>query len=199
MPYIIYQTLSGELDEATVFETISGFVRSNELLETENIFFHNETFNGYENAERFLQSFDTTGGNHAVKYKDTIKNTIAYQKTYEHYNEAVKKYEELLQQYYFETYNRTEIECKNCGSKLNSQYMKRKKAVLCLVCHEDLRPQAWFNKLIIAKERIDYCQQKIKNMENIEKIRTENGISDFWLVKYAVLENYQEGTKIYEM
>lgn len=199
MPYIIYQTLSGEYDNEKVTETVNSYIRKNEILETEAIDFHSDIFDSYESAERYLQSFDTAGGNHAVKYKDNIRNSKAYLKVCEHYDKAIQKYNELLQHYYFENYNRTYIECKKCGSKLNTTYMKHKKAVSCLVCKAELRPQVWFNELNIAKERVNYCRDKKQNMERIEKIKINDGIYIFWLVKYAVLENYQEGTKIYEM
>lgn len=190
MAYIIYQTLFGDNNENAVIEEINNNIRMNEILESPDIVFHNEVLDTLEEAEKYLKSItENENETHAVRYKDKLKRSRAYKKACEHYEIAISKYEEIIHQYYFADCKRKEIECENCGSRLNLQYLKQDKRVCCPVCQNDLRPQVWFNKIQIAKDRVDYCFNKMVNMEKAQhNVKGEEAL--FWLVRYSVSENY---------
>lgn len=138
----------------------------------------------YEEAEEKITALDRGWYDClAVKYKDysKIQKSKNLTNLEKRMFELLNKHNNLKSKPHFANVKSAYIGCKNCGSKLNSKYLKHGNK--CLVCGADLRPETVLNKIEHALEAWQKARNEFRQAEKEYQKKLEAKAEIRWLVK----------------
>ena len=119
-----------------------------------------ETFEDYNEARNYIYQKTNGKGHMAVLYKEhKIVKTKATIKKEKNLKNLEKEVNELNTKKYFEDFKSEYIGCKECGSKINKNYIKTHK---CPCCGSDLRSETELKKIKNKKEKIKKLKKEVK-------------------------------------
>lgn len=134
----------------------------------------------YDSAIQFLEENDRGWyDNLAVKYKklDNSKSSKKLDDLNLKYKEAYKKYHDLTTKVVFKEFKSQYIGCKNCGSKLNKDYLNTN---FCPLCKHDMRSDTTLNQISSLEKKVKDIELQLK--EEKRKLAEKHG-KVYWLVK----------------
>lgn len=137
----------------------------------------------YESAQDFVQKKDKGWYDQlAVKFKhfDKPLTSKRLDELKAQHCEAVHKLHDLENKVVFTDFKAQFITCKNCGSKLNKDYIKRNS---CVVCGYDMRSDTAKNAITRLKEKIEKLTKAIAAEEKKLAETNAKKAKLYWLVK----------------
>lgn len=133
----------------------------------------------YEEAEAFIEKYDGSYNDHAVRFYDYSGATQTAKIT-----EYEKKIAELMKartnyiaEHSVRTFQAKYIGCSKCGSKINKDYLRAER---CSICGTDLRSKTTLNKIEWYGIKIEELHNQIET----EKKKQKNKAKIKWLIKY---------------
>lgn len=137
----------------------------------------------YDTAMEFLNSHDKGWYDQlAVKYrhfgKPITSNKLTDLKA--QLAEVRKKLSELNSKVAAKEFKAQYISCKNCGSKLNRDYIKRNN---CVVCGYDMRSDTTKNAIARLTEKVNTLEKAIREEEKKLAQKKAKEAKEYWLVK----------------
>ena len=137
----------------------------------------------YDTAVEFLRSHDKGWYDQlAVKYKHFDKpltsNKLAELEAQR--RDTRTKLRELESKVAFKDFKAQYISCKQCGSKLNKDYIKRN---ICVVCGYDMRSDTTKNAIARLAEKVRTLEKAIREEEKKLAQKKAKEAKDYWLVK----------------
>lgn len=142
--------------------------------------YENTVCSDYDSAREFLDNhreydYDSL----AVRYKciDKEKSSKKLDELKVKCNEVYKKYTEMNKKVVFKEFKSQYIGCKNCGSKLNKDYLNSNK---CPLCYYDMRSETLLNQIKNLENKLNDLNLQIK--EETKKLNEKYG-KVYWLVK----------------
>ena len=140
----------------------------------------------YESALAYIQEIDRGWYDQiAVKFKQSepVKPTKKLQEMNIKLRELQQEYEMASRKVVAADFKSDFVGCKNCGSKINREYIKSN---ACPVCKYDMRSDTIKSNLTRMKERITKLRNEIKEEENklrAKQVNKEKKAPVYWLVK----------------
>lgn len=145
--------------------------------------YDNEVCEDYEAARKFLEAHDRGWYDQlAVKYRkfDKPLSSSRLEELNAQLRENARKLRELNSKVAFTEFKAQFISCKNCGSKLNKDYIKRNN---CVVCGHDMRSDTTKNAIARLTEKVSSLEKAIREEEKkLAKKKAKEG-KEYWLVK----------------
>lgn len=138
-------------------------------------------FESREEAKTFIERENTDHwyDDHAVRYMDysSASKTKKCEELESKIKDLVKLSREYEKKHSVHNSEAKHIGCKNCGSKLNKEYIVGEK---CPLCRHDLRSKTTLEKLEYYRKKIDEYGDKIK----LEMRKQKKAAKVMWLVKF---------------
>ena len=140
----------------------------------------------YESALAYIQEVDNGWYDQiAVKFKqaEAVKPTKKLQEMNMRLRELQQEYEIASKKVVAADFKSDFVGCKNCGSKINREYIKSN---ACPVCKFDMRSDTTKNNLTRMKERIVKLRNEIKEEESklkAKQVSKDKKAPVYWLVK----------------
>jgi len=146
-----------------------------------------ETFDTYDEAEKYLEG---TFGNYreiAVKYKKypKVQPSKAITDLERRIEEYSKRCNELNKPHYANVTQKT-VKCKICGSSLATEYCGQTYRNICPVCRADLRPDSILKKIDSYEATIIDLKKKLKDEEKKQNQKNAAKAEMFWAVACEV-------------
>lgn len=144
----------------------------------------------YDTAEKYISDHDRGWYDAlAVRYYVVDENLLTSKKLTElnrQQAELYKKYTEKNEARYVDFVSTAYIGCKQCGSKLSREYLKKMSSHVnhCPLCNADLRSTTTQNSIAALKKRLDNCREQIKNETAKLEVKMRKKASVRWLVKF---------------
>lgn len=141
------------------------------------------TCDDYESAQAAIERMDNGWYDQiAVKYRsfdkplkskklDDLKTKAKETRSKLHELESKVAFAEFKSQY---------ISCKNCGSKLNKDYIKRNN---CALCGHDMRSDTTKNAISRLTEKVKSLEKDIREEEKKLAVKKAKEAKVYWLVK----------------
>ena len=145
-----------------------------------NIRFIDKVMPDYQAASDFISQNDKGWYDClAVKYKEVPrgKSTKKLEELHERLKVADKEYTQLNNYVAAKDFKSEFIGCKNCGSKINREYIKSN---ACPVCRADMRSETTQKRLEAMRAKVNKLRNDIKDEER--KLAEKHG-QICWLVK----------------
>lgn len=146
----------------------------------QNIRFYDKVMPDYDSAVEFLEQNDRGWYDQlAVKYKEMPrgKSTKKLDELKEKLKVAYSDYEKANTHVVAKDFKSEFIGCKNCGSKINREYIRSNN---CPVCHADMRSDTTQKRLESMRAKVNKLRNDIKEEE--KKLAEKHG-QICWLVK----------------
>lgn len=137
----------------------------------------------YDSAQAFLESNDRGWYDQlAVKFKhfDKPLSSTKLSDLKTKASETRQKLRELESKVAFTDFKAQYVSCKNCGSKLNKDYIKRN---FCALCGHDMRSDTTKNAIVKLTEKVKSLEQAIREEEKKLAIKKAKEAKEYWLVK----------------
>lgn len=137
----------------------------------------------YESAQKFLESNDKGWYDQlAVKFKhfDKPLSSKRLDELKAQLSEINRKLRELESYVPFKEFKAQYVSCKNCGSKLNKDYIKRNN---CVVCGYDMRSDTTKNAISRLTEKTKSLDKAIQEEEKKLALKKAKEAKVYWLVK----------------
>jgi predicted RNA-binding Zn-ribbon protein involved in translation (DUF1610 family) len=142
--------------------------------------FIDKVFPDYGHAVEFIKSNNTYNYDcMAVKYKALPegKSTKKLDELRIRRHQALEEYRNMSQYVVAKDFKSEFVGCKDCGSKINREYIKSN---ACPVCGKDMRSDTIQKRLLAMREKVEKLEKAID--EEQEKLFYKSG-KVYWLVK----------------
>lgn len=144
---------------------------------------YDEVCDDYESAKEFISNHDKGWYDQlAVKYRHFDK-PLSSKKLAElnvQISETRQKLRELDGKVAFKEFKAQFISCKNCGSKLNKDYIKRN---TCVLCGYDMRSDTTKSTIARLAEKTKTLEKAIQEEEKKLAQKKIKEAKEYWLVK----------------
>ena len=181
-----YRTYTERKSEKAITEEINSYVKQATWREGGGglygrIRFIDKVFPDYDSAYQYIQQNDRGDyDNLAVKYREVPrgKSTKKLEELHEKLKIAYNDYEKLNNYVAAKDFKSEFVGCKNCGSKINREYIKSN---ACPVCRADMRSDTTQKRLEAMRAKVNKLRNDIKDEE--KKLAEKHG-QICWLVKF---------------
>lgn len=144
----------------------------------------------YDAAEKYISEHDNGWYDAlAVRYYVVDERLLSSQKLMQlnkQQAELYKKYTEKNEARYVDSVSTAYIGCKQCGSKLSREYLKKMNSHVnhCPLCNADLRSVTTQNSIAALKKRLDSCREQVNTETKKLEVKMRKKASVRWLVKF---------------
>ena len=148
-----------------------------------SIRWYDEVCEDRESARDFLEAHDRNWYDQlAVKYRhfDKPLSSKKLDELKAQLRETSQKLRELESKVAFKEFKAQYISCKNCGSKLNKDYIKRNH---CVVCGYDMRSDTTKSTIARLAEKTKTLEKAIRAEEKKLAEKKVKEAKEYWLVK----------------
>ena len=144
---------------------------------------YNDVCEDQESAREFIEEHDRNWYDQlAVKYRrfDKPLNSKKLDELKAQLSETRQKLQELDSKVAFKEFKAQYISCKNCGSKLNKDYIKRN---TCVMCGHDMRSDTTKSTIARLAEKAKTLESAIRAEEKKLAEKRVKEAKEYWLVK----------------
>jgi ribosomal protein L37E len=148
-----------------------------------SIRWYNDVCDDYDSAHDFISNHDKGWYDQvAVKYRhfDKPLNSKKLDELKAQLRDTAQKLRELESKVAFKEFKAQYISCKNCGSKLNKDFIKRNN---CVVCGYDMRSDTTKSTIARLAEKVKTLEKSVREEEKKLAQKKAKEAKEYWLVK----------------